>query len=236
MDIKSKIKVVFVDIDNTLLSFSEFVKETMKSGFEKYGLKPYTEDMFAVFEKINNSLWRRLERGELNLKSLEAIRWNLIFEALDIDFDGVEFERYFKEQLFVSAIPVPNGKEMLEYLSSKYILCSASNGPYEQQLNRLCQAGMFDYFKHHFISEKVGVDKPAKAFFDYAFEEMRASGMTGLLPEETMIIGDSMSSDMAGGSGYGMRTCLFAPGGTGDKDVSGLDAVIYNLIEIKDIL
>ena len=51
------IQVVLIDIDNTLLSFSGYVKEAMRDGFAQYGLKPYTEAMFPVFERINNSTW-----------------------------------------------------------------------------------------------------------------------------------------------------------------------------------
>ncbi len=29
-------KVIFIDIDNTLLSFSEYVKHTMQTGFEHF--------------------------------------------------------------------------------------------------------------------------------------------------------------------------------------------------------
>ena len=57
------IKVVLIDIDNTLLSFTGYVKEAMREGFSLFGLKPYAEDMFPVFERINNSLWRQLEQG-----------------------------------------------------------------------------------------------------------------------------------------------------------------------------
>ncbi len=203
------LKVIFVDIDNTLLSFTECVKESMRTGFEKYQLTPYTEDMFPVFERINNSLWRQIEKGEITLPELEKIRWARIFEALEIDFDGPVFEKYFKEQLFQSTILESNAMEFLEYLSSKYVLCAASNGPYEQQVNRLKLADMSRYFKHFFISSKVGKDKPSKEFFDYCFKELRESGMEDLKPEETMMIGDSLTSDMAGGIGYGMKTCLY---------------------------
>ena len=65
------IKVVLVDIDNTLLSFTGYVKKAMREGFSFFGLKPYTEDMFPVFERINNSLWRQLEQGTLSFEELE---------------------------------------------------------------------------------------------------------------------------------------------------------------------
>lgn len=42
-------KAVFIDIDNTLLSFSEYVKQTMKSGFTHFGLKQYEPYMYDIF-------------------------------------------------------------------------------------------------------------------------------------------------------------------------------------------
>ena len=55
------------------------------------------------------------------------------------------------------------------------MLCAASNGPYAQQLHRLEIADMRKYFSYIFVSEKVGVSKPATGFFDYAFREVNQS-------------------------------------------------------------
>ena len=82
------IKAVFIDIDDTVFSFSGFVKKAMRDGFEKFGLKPYTDEMYPVFEKINNELWRRVELSELTIQQLCKIRWNMIFERINISFDG----------------------------------------------------------------------------------------------------------------------------------------------------
>ena len=80
------IKVVLIDIDNTLLSFTGYVKEAMKEGFSFFGLKPYTEAMFPVFKSINDSLWEQIEQGTRTFEELEKSRWNLIFKELGIDF------------------------------------------------------------------------------------------------------------------------------------------------------
>ena len=80
--VRNLLKVVLIDIDNTLLSFTGYVKEAMREGFSFFGLKPYTEDMFPVFERINNSLWRQIEQGTLSFEELEKCRWNLIFKEL----------------------------------------------------------------------------------------------------------------------------------------------------------
>jgi len=41
------IKVVLIDIDDALLSFSAYVKEAMRDGFSRFGLKPYKDDIVA---------------------------------------------------------------------------------------------------------------------------------------------------------------------------------------------
>ena len=230
------IKIVFLDIDNTLLSFSEYLKESMRTGFSAFGLKPYTEEMFPVVEEINHGLWKQIEQGLLTYEELLEIRWNKIFSQLGIDFDGRVFETYFKEQLFYSAIPEEGALELLEYLSGKYVLCAASNGPFEQQLNRLRKGNMYDYFSYFFISSKIGAQKPGRDFFDQSFRELRGSGFPKLIPEETMIIGDSVSSDISGGKDYGMHTCLYQKVPDPETDVSKADHVVRSLTEIRNIL
>ena len=230
------IKVALIDIDNTLLSFTGYVKEAMREGFSFFGLKPYTEDMFPVFEKINDSLWRQLEQGVLTFDELVKHRWNLIFKELEIDFDGSKFEEYFREKLFYSAVPEDGAEDLLKYLSSKYTLCVASNGPYEQQMNRLQVGKMRDYFTHFFVSSQVGSQKPSRAFFDYCFNVLRETEFPSLMPEECMIIGDSISSDISGGRDYGMHTCLYKKDATPESDHSVADYVVSSLADIKKIL
>lgn len=229
------IKVIFFDIDDTLLSFSGYVRETMKKGFELYGLPAYEEYMYDVFEENNSRFWRQIEEGTLTFDELLEIRWNRIFAALGISFDGKVFEKYFRQQLFDSAIAEPGAAEVLDYLQDRYTLCAASNGPYRQQINRLKIGKMHDYFSYFFISEKVGASKPKAEFFDYCFDELRAGGMSDLSPDEVMIIGDSVSSDIAGGKAYGLKTCLYSRNKKSDNS-NPADYVVTDLTDIKNIL
>lgn len=228
-------KAVFIDIDNTLLSFSEYVKHTMKSGFEHFGLKQYEPYMYDIFTEENNKLWRRIEQGTLVFSELQKVRWNIIFARLGIDFDGSVFEKYFRSALYDSAIPMPGANEMLRYLSGKYILCVASNGPYEQQVHRVEVAGMKRYFDYIFISEKLGASKPSKEFFGKAFAELNSGREEAIIPADTIIIGDSLTSDIAGGRSYGMKTCFYNVGGV-SSDVIKADYVVNELNEVERIL
>ena len=202
-------KAIFLDIDNTLLSFDEYVKHSMEEGFAHFGLKKYEPGMYETFTKVNNTLWQRIESGTLSFSELEKIRWNQVFQALDIAFDGVVFEKYFRKSLYESAIPEEGAYELLNDLQRKYILCAASNGPYDQQVHRLEIADMKKYFDYIFVSEKLGASKPSPMFFDRAFEEMNKDRKTIIMPEECMILGDSVTSDIEGGLRYGMKTCLY---------------------------
>lgn len=228
-------RAVFIDIDNTLLDFEEYVRQTMKTGFEHFGLKPYEPYMYNVFTEENNKLWHMIEAGTITFPELEKVRWNNIFRALGIEYDGTAFEKYFRSSLNESAIPVKGAYEVLEYLHGKYILCAASNGPYDQQLHRLELAGMKKFFSYFFISEQIGASKPSEEFFARSFEILNDGREKPIMPGETIIIGDSMSSDMAGGKNFGMKTCYFSCG----KDIShvqGVDFAVKMLDMVRGIL
>lgn len=230
------IKVVLLDIDDTLLSFEGYVKTAMISGFDKFAIGPFKEEMLAVFHRVNSELWHRLEQGDLSFEKLKEIRWNRVFEALGIDADGVKFEAYFRDCLFDSAIPVEGALSLLEYLKKKYVLCAASNGPYLQQKHRLEIGGMLPFFSHLFISEEIGHSKPSKEFFSVCMARLNQSLPTPVSSREVAIIGDSLRSDVAGGIHAGMTTIYYNPKKEALPSSTKPDYTIHSLKEIETIL
>ena len=61
---------------------------------------------------------------------------------------------------------------------------------------------MLPFFDHLFASEQIGFEKPSENFFDACF-----AALSDISPEESMIIGDSITADMMGGLRYGIQTC-----------------------------
>ncbi len=245
-----RFRAVFVDIDNTLLDFDEYVRQTMIEGFDHFGLKPYEPWMYDIFKRENDKLWQMIERAEITFEELQEVRWNIIFGYLDIDFDGPTFETYFREALYDSHIEVPGAHEMMAHLAENYIVCAASNGPSYQQNRRLGLSDMTKYFDHIFISEDCGISKPAKGFFDYCFAKMNEGrecvdgenavigdrvDRTAILPEECLIIGDSMTSDMAGGREYGMKTCFYRRDVSKKVPEGVVDWVVDDLLECIEL-
>lgn len=230
------IKAVLLDIDNTILDFDQCVKDAMREGFAKYELPPYKDYMFDAFTLINNEIWRQFERGEIDFQGILHTRWQRIFDALNIAFDGYSFEKYFVEYIFHSHILVEGAKDLLEYLSSRYLVCAASNGPEKQQLNRLTEAGLLDYFQLFFISEAMGVVKPDKEFYEQVLDTLSSKLQQPIKPEEIMVIGDSLSSDIIGGRKMGMKTCFYDF--VGDTPIEAIrpDYVVTDLKEIEAII
>ncbi len=222
------IKAIFIDIDGTLLDFEACVEESMRCGLLENGIE-YKPEMLETFHKINDGFWRDLEKGKISFEELLERRWATVFDALGINLNGPKFETYFRKRLHESAIPMEGSFEMLEYLSGKYRLFAASNGPHEQQIERLRKADMLRFFEEVFTSGKIGAEKPSADFFTYCFDK------TGdIKPEESVMLGDSLTSDMKGGNGFGMKTIWLNL--KGKEKPEWVDFEIKSLDEVKNVV
>ena len=63
------IKVLFWDIDNTLLDFDAGAEDSMKQAFADFGLE-FKPEMFDVFQEENHIIWDKIEKGELSREDI----------------------------------------------------------------------------------------------------------------------------------------------------------------------
>jgi YjjG family noncanonical pyrimidine nucleotidase len=233
------IKLVLVDVDNTLLDFDEYVKYAMRTGFEKFGYKKYEDWMYDEFCVINKRFWTAYEQNELTYDQLLNNRWNTVFEKLGIVGDGVAFEKFFKGTLFNNAILIDGAINALKYLSGKYVVCTATNGPTLQQKNRLAISGIDKFMTFNFISEEMGVQKPKREFFELALDTvnryLKERGEKEIDKSEVIMIGDSLSSDINGAKNSEMQTCFFDRHKDG-KAPQNADFYLRDWSQIKRIL
>ena len=116
-------------------------------------------------------------------------------------------------------------------MASKYDLYVASNSLLSTQVSRLTSAGLYHHFKDLFVSDAIGHQKPTKEFFEGCFCKI-----PNFNREETIIIGDSLSSDIKGGCNVGIKTCWFNPKKQENTTEYKADYEITSLEEIKNIL
>lgn len=223
-----RIQTVFIDIDNTLLDFNLSAAQSIQTAFKDCGLT-FTENVVSTFKQVNDGLWAQIEKKKLTREKLHEIRFDMVFERLGIVYDGRVIEKKFLENLNYCAVPVDGALDIVKYLSAKYTLCTATNAYYNQQKMRLASAGILPYIRKSFVSEKIGVSKPDIKFFSACLD-----GVAPVPSDECVMIGDSVSADIAGAKKCGMHTVWFDHDGVGGD--GGAEYAVRSLDEIKNIL
>jgi len=153
------------------------------------------------------------------------------FKTLDMTVDGQAMETMFRRELNKSAILLEGALEICEYLKHKYSMYVVTNGVSETQYMRLAASGLDRFFDDIFVSEDAGSQKPMIEYFEYCFSRIPDSG-----PEDMLIIGDTLTSDIKGGNVAGIDTCWYNPHKYGRKAGIRVDHEIRRLEELKQIL
>lgn len=197
------IKAILFDIDDTLLDFTKNARSSIFYTCKEFNV-PFSSELLDEFFKATAISWRKIEDGIITRAQLRETRWKMVFDKLNIDCNGVEFEDYFKLQLNESHEEVDGALETIKYLYNKCDLYCASNAPSNQQEQRLEAAGMLPYFKGLFISGDTGLYKPNADFFDNCFKSFPT-----LTKDEVLMVGDDIYADIKGAVEYGIKTCYF---------------------------
>lgn len=222
------IKAVLFDIDDTILDFGKCAEWAVKTAMEERNTE-YRHEYYGVFKRINDDLWKKLEKGEITREELFDRRFKEVFSELGIELDGREFEVRFLDLLHESTEEVPGARELLKYLHSKnYRIYAVSNAMQIQQETRLKKSGLSRYFDGVFTSELLGASKPSRAFFGAFFERV-----PDISKDEVILIGDSLSADISGGKRYGLTTCWFNHAGKNSSVGSFSDFVVHSLNDVK---
>lgn len=225
------IKHVFIDLDDTILDFRKGERIAINKTFLEIGIEP-TEEIIQKYLQINNECWRAFERGEMTRYQVLHERFERILPEFAVDFPPEQAQKIYEGFLSKEHDYLPGGLEMLEQFKKegKYRLYMATNGTPEVQKPRIRDTGIAQYFSKIFISEEVGYAKPDKRFFEKCFEQIE-----DLKIEETIMVGDSLSSDIGGGINAGILTCHYNPNGKDYGDVVP-NYKIKNLSELIPLL
>ncbi|PGO31543.1 noncanonical pyrimidine nucleotidase, YjjG family [Bacillus cereus] len=200
-----KYKTLLFDVDDTLLDFQKAEKVALRMLFEEKGI-PLTSEVEAQYKKINKNLWDAFEEGEINRDEVVNTRFSILFKEYGEEVDGILFENNYRSYLEEGDQLMQGAFEFINQIQSEYDLYIVTNGISKTQDKRLRNAGLHSLFKDIFVSEDTGFQKPMKEYFDYVIERIPNFAF-----EEGLIIGDSLSADIKGGSVAGIDTCWFNP-------------------------
>ena len=199
------IRNVLLDLDDTLLDFHRAEAEAIRHTLAEIGIDP-TDETVALYSKINRSCWAKLETGEYTREEVLHRRFDMLFATLGVSGNSHETQKLYEYRLSLGAYYLDGAEELLDLLYGTYRLYLATNGIVNVQSRRIKDSGIGKYFDGIFVSEKIGYNKPDKRFFDAAFAEIQ-----DFSKDETIIVGDTLTSDILGGINAGIKTVYFNP-------------------------
>ena len=215
------------DADGTLFDYDKAESVSLEKAFRQTG---YIYDQFyaQLYRQINGRIWLDFEKGLISQDRLRIKRFELLFEAVDIETDPEKFSEKYLENLSDCAYLLEGAEEVARLLSEKTGMILLTNGLKEVQRSRWRKSAIRRYFADILISEEVGAAKPDRKIFDEAFTRMNNPDK-----EKVLMVGDSLTSDIKGGMDYGIDTCWFNPHEIPrDPDIT----TVFEIKHLKDLL
>ena len=223
-------RFLFLGLDDTLLDFHKAEAIAVDKAFRAVGVQP-TPELIARYSAVNKLHWQMLERGELTREEVLVERFAYLFREQGIPADPAACKAYYEDYLCLGHFFMPGAEDILAYLAPRYRLYLASNGTARVQESRLKSAGIGGYFEQVFISQHLGANKPSRAFFQRCFARI-----PDFQPEQALMVGDSLTSDIRGANGAGMAACWLNPRHEARLPDVTVDYEIRALAELREFL
>jgi len=205
-------KYIIFDADHTLLEFDSDEKTALKKTFADYGYSGVTAEELQRCRNLSYEGWAQIGLNDIHKVEIQKNYHDLyqkyiyiLMERLIKEYSltataqeaGDRFISYFSEPGHI----IGGSLEVLYRLAQYYNVSIATNGLSSIQRGRLSP---FDgVVSGYFISDEVGHIKPEKAFFESVLSAL------GAKPEECLMVGDSISSDIIGAKAAGISACWF---------------------------
>ena len=195
-----KLKAVFIDLDDTLLDETAHMRGAYDKSLDELGerLSPdqasatYREYICIVSDLLRRNAWDELAREQ---------RWELALQRAGVepgDLPDQICDGYYRH--YFEGVGFLPGAERLLDAASHFENCLITNGEQDKQWGKIRLMDVDSRLDHILVSEDLGVWKPDPRIFERALE------LTGAQPSESVMIGDSLHTDIAGAASIGIGT------------------------------
>jgi 2-haloacid dehalogenase len=211
--------LVLLDADGTLLDFDAASSGAFRSACAEAGIGTSRgagaagdiEPFFRRYRQINHGIWEELERGEIDKETLKTERFRRLFAEYGVSSDPAAFSGRFLSLLSEGAQLIPGAESFVRaLLSAGKRLAIVTNGISSVQRGRFARSPLGALIPELLISEELGAEKPAAAFFSEAFRRL---GRPESEKDGAIVMGDAWSADVAGALGFGLPALWFNPSG-----------------------
>lgn len=205
---------VFLDLDHTLWDFDQNSCITLQILYQELDLEQKTaitfEHFFQTYKKINAELWKEYNTQRISQQELRNTRFIRVFEALGSSIspeNNVYLSHEYVHRCTRIGRLIEGAEQLLEYLQGKYEYHIITNGFNDSQWAKIEHSSLKQYIKPEQLttSEQAGAHKPDKRIFDYVCKQYSVS------PENCIMIGDNVDTDILGARQAGIKSIWFAP-------------------------
>lgn len=217
---------VLLDLDHTLLDTDTSLTLAFVDAMEAADADP--TGRYEIFDEINRALWKQVEAHELTPPQVHVARFEQLIDRLDLDADPRRMADAFALGMGRHGDLYPGAREMLDALAGRVGLALVTNGLSDIQRARVERLDLGHYFEAITISAEVGASKPGTAIFDLTFEALGHPSR-----DATVMVGDNLGSDIAGGNNAGVATCWYNPSAhPGDDNIRPT----HTIAELRELL
>lgn len=198
---------LLLDLDGTVLDFEASQRQALHETVTALGVA-WDDEHARTYAEINRLLWEAYERREIEATALRSTRWRQFLEALEVEADPEQVGVDYLAAFAAGAHLIDGAAEAVAALADRMTIVAVTNGFGDVQHERLQRSGLDRYLAGVVVSDEVGAAKPQPEIFDAAF------AVAGDPPrDQVAIVGDSLTSDIAGGRAYGITTVWVNPSG-----------------------
>jgi len=201
----TKYDLLLFDLDETLLDFGAAERYAFSHLLNTFGI---SDDgaLYGAYEQINKGTWAEYEQKLITADQIKILRFERFIQRFDLPFNAADMSAEYLKRLSEDHTEIPGAFDMIPSLATDFRLGLITNGLSQVQRPRIKNSGLEPYFEHIFISEEIGLSKPSLALFQMVFNSFDQPER-----DRTLMIGDSLSSDIKGGIDFGIHTCWFNP-------------------------
>lgn len=201
-----KYNVLLADNDGTLMDFDASERVALKEAMDRQGVR-LDEAREKLYSEINARLWEAFERRETTQAALRVDRFRIFLKEIKSPADAERMSEDFLAALSLRCDEIDGAYDFLREAAARVPVVMITNGISAVQRSRFARSRLTPFFREIVVSEEIGAAKPDPRFIETALARVNAD------PARALILGDSLTSDIAAANASHVAGCWFNPKG-----------------------
>lgn len=205
-----KYKCLLIDADDTILDFRMAERNAIRQTLAEVGIA--SADGPDVYSRLNHQCWADFREKKITIDELKTRRFAELLAHYGVTaFDAKQAGAHYEHALSRQSIPLGGAIDVVRRISEKMPVAIVTNGTAAVQHGRLDHSEFRPYVSAWVISEEVGFAKPDKEMIELALRALSAARNEKFLPEDALMVGDDLHSDIQCAVNAGCDACWYNP-------------------------